>query len=62
MIGPDQNTATAIAVEFDGPGWDLFDDDVTRVVDISKFSIEGDMLIVDVTADNVRQLPVFDDD
>lgn len=61
VIGPDENTATAIAVEFDGPGWGIFDDDVTRVVDISKFSIEGDALIVDIAADDIRQLPVYDD-
>jgi len=61
VLGPDENTATAIAVEFDSPGWDLFDDDVTRVVDIEKFSIDGDKLIIDITADEVRTLPVYDD-
>lgn len=62
VLGPDAQTATAVAVEFDGPGWFLTDDDVTRVVDISAFSIEDDLLVIDITEDNVRALPVYADD
>lgn len=59
VIGPDDHTATGVVIEFDGPGWDLFDDDVERVVDIAKLSVEGDKLIVDITADEVITLPVY---
>ncbi len=62
VIGPDANTATAIVVEFDGPGWFLTDDDVERVVDIGKFSIEGDRLVIDIVADDAIKLPVYKDD
>ena len=61
VVGPDANTATAIVVEFDGPGWFLTDDDVERVVDIGKFSIEGDKLVIDIVADDAIKLPVYDD-
>ncbi|WMS43335.1 PRC-barrel domain-containing protein [Acuticoccus sp. MNP-M23] len=61
VLGPNENTATAVAIEFDGPGWFLTDDDVTRVVDINLLSIEGDNLILDITEDNVRSLPVYQD-
>lgn len=59
VIGTDAQTATAIVVEFDGPGW--FDDDVERVVDISEFTIENDRLVIDMTADDARMLPVYKD-
>lgn len=61
VLGPNENAATSIAVSFDGPGW-LFDEDVTRVVDIGLFTIEGDNLIIDITEDDVRALPVYTDD
>ena len=61
VIGPDAQTATAIVVEFDGPGWFLTDDDVERVVDISEFNIENDRLVIDMTADDARMLPVYKD-
>ncbi|GAB5376385.1 MAG: hypothetical protein AcusKO_28470 [Acuticoccus sp.] len=59
VIGPDDKTAAAVVIEFDGPGWGLFDDDVERVVDIAKLSLDGDRLIVDITADEVITLPVY---
>lgn len=62
VVGPNENTATAVVVEFDGPGWFLTDDDVERVVDISKFSIEGDALVIDIVADDAIKLPVYKDD
>ena len=62
VLGPDRVTATAVAIEFDGPGWFFNDDDVTRVADIALLSIEGDKLILDMTEDDVRALPVYKDD
>ncbi|MCF3933071.1 hypothetical protein L1787_06535 [Acuticoccus sp. M5D2P5] len=61
VVGPDRQTATSIVVEFDGPGW-LFDDDVERVVDITLFTIDGERLVLDMTEDAVRSLPVYKDD
>lgn len=61
VIGPDERTATAIVVEFDGPGWFFNDEDVERVVDIGKFSIQGDKLIIDISQDDVLKLPVYQD-
>lgn len=61
VLGPNEGTATAVAVEFDGPGWFFDDGSVTRVVDISAFSIEGDRLIIDMLVDDRRSLPVYSD-
>ncbi len=61
VLGPNEMTATAVAIEFDGPGWFFNDADVTRVVDIDMLSIEGDKLVLDITEDNVRALPVYRD-
>ena len=61
MLGPDRNTATAAAIEFDGPGWFFNDNDVTRVVDISALTIQDGRLVLDMTEEEVRSLPVYDD-
>lgn len=61
VIGPDESTATAIVVEFDGPGWFFNDEDVERVVDIGKFSIQGEKLIIDISQDDVIKLPIYQD-
>ena len=61
VLGPDSNTATAAAIEFDGPGWFFNDNDVTRVVDISALTIQDGRLVLDMTEEEVRSLPVYDD-
>ncbi len=62
VLGPNENTATAVAIEFDGPGWFFNDADITRVVDISYLSIHDDKLVLDLAEDDVRALPVYQDD
>ena len=60
VLGPNRDTATAVAIEFDGPGW-FFDEDVTRIVNISYLSIQDDKLVLDLTEEDVRALPVYAD-
>lgn len=61
VVGLDENTATAVVVEFDGPGWFFNDGDVSRVVDLSLFAIEDDRLIMDIGPDGELELPVYKD-
>ncbi|WP_420392158.1 PRC-barrel domain-containing protein [Acuticoccus sp.] len=60
VLGPNENTATMIVVEFDGPGF-LFDHDVPRLVDLNDVTIEGDNLVIDIAEDEVRRLTVYED-
>lgn len=60
VLGPDENTASVMVIAFDGPGF-LFDTDVERIVAIEDVFIEGDDMVIDITEEGVRQLPVYQD-
>lgn len=47
----------ALAVEFD----DVLDDDEERVVGLERLRLEGDRLVTDLSAQEIRALPVWDD-
>ncbi|MBC6718281.1 PRC-barrel domain-containing protein [Aurantimonas sp. DM33-3] len=59
VVGPDQNTAQGIAVDFDDNATDYGRED--RVIPIDQFSVSESRLVLSADAQTVSSMPTWDD-